>query len=216
MTAIAVCGHAGPCDLGQRRCQRRANGHGRGGVGRQRRQYRNQVPTLNTVHSPGTAPAAITVGASTNSHVFYQAVKVRGPNVPSGLQQISALFGDGPKMRRRSMRRSRTSVQPATTAWRAPGCPGARSPAPSRSSSGASAPSPTRSISRRRPAPSGSSCISPADRMRLQHAVCPDTGIPAVMIGNTDGKALKIYLASNPALRLSLDPTLTASDTPPR
>jgi minor extracellular serine protease Vpr len=35
-------------------------------------------PTLNSIHTPGTAPDAITVGASMNSHVFYQAVHVNG------------------------------------------------------------------------------------------------------------------------------------------
>src|SRR5262249_37394817 len=30
-----------------------------------------KFPTLNTIHSPGTAPSAITVGASTNAHLFF-------------------------------------------------------------------------------------------------------------------------------------------------
>jgi 5S rRNA maturation endonuclease (ribonuclease M5) len=47
-------------------------------------------PTLNTIHSPGTAPSAITVGASTNSHLFFAAVLSAG-------RRISALFGEGPK-----------------------------------------------------------------------------------------------------------------------
>ncbi len=55
-------------------------------------------PTLNSIHSPGTAPDAITVGASMNSHVFYQAVHVNGPGAPSNLQNIRALFGNGPQV----------------------------------------------------------------------------------------------------------------------
>ena len=55
-------------------------------------------PTLNSIHTPGTAPSAITVGASMNSHVFYQAVHVSGPGAPSNLQNIRALFGNGPQV----------------------------------------------------------------------------------------------------------------------
>src|SRR5439155_224866 len=49
-----------------------------------------RFPTLNTIHSPGTAPSAITVGASTNAHLFFAAVLAAG-------QRINALFGEGPK-----------------------------------------------------------------------------------------------------------------------
>src|SRR5258707_10425194 len=49
-----------------------------------------KFPTLNTIHSPGTAPSAITVGASTNAHLLFAAVLATG-------RRISALFGDGPK-----------------------------------------------------------------------------------------------------------------------
>ncbi|HSB18245.1 MAG TPA: S8 family serine peptidase [Bryobacteraceae bacterium] len=55
-----------------------------------------QFPTLSTIATPGTAPAAITVGASTNSHVFFARVKLTGGDAPQNLQQIPALFGDGP------------------------------------------------------------------------------------------------------------------------
>jgi len=50
----------------------------------------NGQPTLNTIHDPGITPSAITVGATTNSHVLYQAVRAGG-------QTIKALFGDGPR-----------------------------------------------------------------------------------------------------------------------
>ena len=42
-----------------------------------------------------------------------------------------------------------------------------------------------------------------------------NTGIPAVLIGNTDGKALKVYLGSNLQLRPSrLTPPISAADNP--
>ena len=51
----------------------------------------NLAPSLNTIHSPGTAPSAITVGAIYNSHEFFSSVRA------SGLDRINALFGNGPK-----------------------------------------------------------------------------------------------------------------------
>ncbi|MEX2264600.1 MAG: S8 family serine peptidase [Bryobacteraceae bacterium] len=49
-----------------------------------------EFPTLGSTHTPGTAPSAITVGASTNSHILFAGVVVRG-------ERRNALFGDGPK-----------------------------------------------------------------------------------------------------------------------
>ncbi len=46
-------------------------------------------PTLGTINSPGTAPSAITVGASTNAHIFYSSISV--PDVSAST--IDALFG---------------------------------------------------------------------------------------------------------------------------
>lgn len=56
----------------------------------------NRAPTFNTIDSPGDAPSAIAAGASTNSHIFVNVVRVPGSDVPPGLQQTSAEFGDGP------------------------------------------------------------------------------------------------------------------------
>jgi len=52
--------------------------------------------TLSTIHTPGTDPAAITVGASLNSHALYQTLHLSGAGLPSSLQSLQALFGDGP------------------------------------------------------------------------------------------------------------------------
>jgi len=54
-----------------------------------------ELPTLNSISSPGTAPSAITVGASVNGHILYQSLRV--PNGPSAIARINAYFGDGPK-----------------------------------------------------------------------------------------------------------------------
>ena len=47
------------------------------------------VPSFGSVNSPGTAPDAITVGSSTNSHVFYQTLTVQGSD-------FHVLSGNGP------------------------------------------------------------------------------------------------------------------------
>jgi len=56
----------------------------------------NLTPTLNTVGSPGDAPSAIAVGASTNSHFWNSGVRVTGSGVPSAAQKVEGQLGDGP------------------------------------------------------------------------------------------------------------------------
>lgn len=53
-------------------------------------------PALGTVNSPGTAPEAITVGAFTNAHIYNQTASVEGALPNSPLNQIDVRFGSGP------------------------------------------------------------------------------------------------------------------------
>lgn len=53
-------------------------------------------PVFNTIESPGDAPSAITVGATTSSHFMVEGVEVPGTGVPSNLQLLTGRFGDGP------------------------------------------------------------------------------------------------------------------------
>lgn len=55
-------------------------------------------PSLNTVESPATAPAAIAVGASTNSHIWYNTLTILGNGVPAELQTINMRLGQGPQL----------------------------------------------------------------------------------------------------------------------
>ncbi|HKE29949.1 MAG TPA: S8 family serine peptidase [Bryobacteraceae bacterium] len=55
-----------------------------------------QPVTLGSIHTPGDAPSAITVGSSTNAHNLYQAVRVGSP--PFAVTVINALFDDGPRI----------------------------------------------------------------------------------------------------------------------
>jgi minor extracellular serine protease Vpr len=54
----------------------------------------NTSPTFNTIESPGDAPSVIAPGASTNSHFFNETVSAVGPGVPSNLQGMQADAGD--------------------------------------------------------------------------------------------------------------------------
>lgn len=54
------------------------------------------APAFGTVESPGDAPSAIEVGATTNSHFMSEGVEVPGTGVPSNLSQIVGVFGDSP------------------------------------------------------------------------------------------------------------------------
>lgn len=83
------CG--GPCDVRAQAVENAINNGmtvvvsaGNDGASGQR------FPTLGTINTPGTAPSAITVGVSTNSHRFFSRVRASG-------QEFAALFGDGPR-----------------------------------------------------------------------------------------------------------------------
>lgn len=54
-----------------------------------------RLPTLNSIQSPGVAPSAITVGASTNGQAYYSGVLPQGND--AGQRRLRALFGNGPK-----------------------------------------------------------------------------------------------------------------------
>ena len=53
-----------------------------------------EIPALNTINSPGTAPSAITVGATVNGHILFRSVLV--PGGPGNLSRLNAQFGNGP------------------------------------------------------------------------------------------------------------------------
>ncbi len=166
--------------------------------------------TLTTIHTPGTAPSAITVGATMNAHVLYQSVIVNG----SGMGNIHGLFGDGPHV-----------ASPLTAPIgdvTASGNDGyACSPLAAGSLSGAVA-----LIER-------GNCFDSDKIINAQNAGAfgvvlylpsgqntpfsslgvQDTGIPTMVIGNSDGVALKSYLASNANTTVTLDPTFLASNT---
>ena len=214
----AVCGHAGLCDLEAQAVENAiANGlvvvvsaGNDGNIGK-------KIPTLNTIHSPGTSPNAITVGASVNSHAYFQSLHVNGSGVPSGLQNINALFGDGPHVAAAVSAPIKDVTQVGNDGL-------ACASLTEDSLSGAIA------LVQRGGACSFSDKINNAQnagavgvviyQLSGQETVfsslgAQNTGIPAVMIGNTNGGALKAFLAANSGTTASLDPALNASDVQP-
>ena len=170
-------------------------------------------PTLNSMHTPGTAPDAITVGASMNSHVFYQAVHVSGAGAPSNLQNIRALFGNGPQ----------GSPPPAPV----------RDVAQLQNNGLACSALPAGSLAGSIALVQRGTCLYSNKVVNAQNAgavgviiyresgsdtpigvFTQDAGIPAVMIGNTDGVSLKNYLAANPGATVTFDLTFTPVNAP--
>lgn len=173
-----------------------------------------QTPTLSTIHTPGTAPTGITVGASTNSHALFQAVHVSGPSVPGNLQNIKALLGDGP--------RAGVAVGiplPLVDVAMLQNDGLACSALPAGSLAGSIA-----LIQR------GGTCFLDGKINNAEAAgalgvilyqsaaggstiytdlIVPNTGIPTMSIGYNDGTSLKAYVDANSGVSATLDPTLS-------
>ena len=167
-----------------------------------------QPVTLSSVHTPGTAPSAITVGATTNAHQVFQAVHVTSSGAPSNLQSIHALFSDGPHV---ASPVNGKLIDVTTLGNDGLAC----TTLPAGSLAGAIA-----LIQR-------GTCLfsTKVNNAQVAGAIgviiyqssgvdtiystwyAQDTGIPAMMIGNTDGTALKSYTGSNSGVTVSLDPT---------
>ena len=166
-------------------------------------------PTLATINSPGTAPDAITVGATTNSHVLFSTVSVSGSGVPMSLTGIDGLFGQAPKP---GGPFTAPLVDVTTLGNDGLAC----DPLPDNSLNGAIA------LVQR----NSDACFFDYKSNNAKHAGAigvilymedgdddiftptglEDTVLPFVMIGNTPGKAIKSYLASHPGTKVTLDP----------
>ena len=175
--------------------------------------------TLGSVHTPGTAPSAITVGASTNSHTLFQALRVTsgggGASVPSNLTNLHALFGDGPHI---ASPITKTVIDVASLQNDGLAC----SALPPGSLAGAIALVQrgtcffSDKINNAQAAGAVGVIIyqqSGTDSIYSGLGV-QNTGIPAVMIGNTDGNTLKSFLASHSGVTVTMDPVFAAVDTP--
>jgi uncharacterized protein (TIGR03437 family) len=143
-----------------------------------------------------------------NSHVFYQAVHMSGGGAPSNLQNIRALFGNGPKV----------SPQPApvrdVTQLQNDGLACSALPAGSLAGAIALVQRGTclysnKVINAQNAGAAGVIIYQQSGSDTPLSVLAQDAGIPAVMIGNTDGVALKNYLAANPGATVTMDLALT-------
>jgi uncharacterized protein (TIGR03437 family) len=174
------------------------------------------LPTLGSIESPGTAPAAITVGAITNAHIYFQSVRVSGGAVPPALQRLNARFGDGPVPDQAVTAPLRDVAQLGDDGK-------ACRPLGNGSLSGAIA------LIDRGGDCSRESKVNHAQRAGAVGVVLVQldgtnsvfpmrglqaTGIPAVLVGSNDGKALRSYLLQNSGARVTLDPAVVQVDAP--
>ncbi|MEO8597864.1 MAG: S8 family serine peptidase [Candidatus Solibacter sp.] len=168
--------------------------------------------TKFTINSPGTAPSALTVGASANSHQVYQTLRADRTSFPGA----RGLFGDGPR-----------PTAPITATVK--DITGLGDP----TGLGCSALS-TGTLNGAFALIQRGTC-SFADKVNFAQAAgavgvilyqsegiddytqrlyVQNTAIPAFMIGNSDGKALKSFLGSSPNSPVTLDPAYAFADNP--
>lgn len=176
--------------------------------------YATRWPAYNSIQTPGTAPSAITVGASTNSHILYQSLTVDGPNVPADLRRLNTYFGNGPK--------PDAPVTATARDVRSAGNDGlACQPLSNNSLTGMFAiiergecqlalkvqyAQRAGAVGVIMAQPNGVDGIFPMQGLE-------ETGIPAVLIGNRNASALRTYISSNASARVTIDPALTEIST---
>lgn len=171
--------------------------------------------TLSTIHTPGTAPSAITVGATLNSHALYQALYIRPSPQTALVESINALYGDGPHLV--------PPIAPILDVARLGDNGLACAPLAAGSLVGAIA-------LIERGSCTFSDKINYAENAGAIGVViyqqagintifsslgAEDTGIPAVMIGYTDGVNLKNMIDSNSGATAQFDLTFTPTATAP-
>lgn len=166
-----------------------------------------RVPTLGAVDSPGTAPDALTVGASTNTEVYYQTLRVENADAPEALRNARALFGNGPLP-------ASPLQAPLRDAARSSGNARACSPLPAGSLQGAVALielgdcSPADKVINAQAAGAVAVILyqSGGGDTLYSNANLQGTGIPTVDVGASTGSALQAIASSRDDLRVTLDP----------
>ncbi len=171
------------------------------------------LPTQNSIGTPGTVSGAITVGATTNSHLLFSSVKLEGDGVPQALTAVNALMGDG-------MRQSDPLTAPLADVTSA-GDDGLLC-----------APLPAGSLAGKVALVERGNCTfldkvnnaqnADARAVVLYQSDGTDTvfppiglagsGIPLFFIGNSAGSQLKSFLAQNPGRDVTLNPALQEND----
>jgi uncharacterized protein (TIGR03437 family) len=162
-------------------------------------------PALGTVQSPATAPGAIAVGATTNSHVWFQTLTVNG----LASSPVNMRFGNGPQLASplTAPMRDATPLDDDKTGQ-------VCRPLPAGSMNGAIAVvkrgTCTFDVKVNYAAAAGAVAVvmeqtDGVDTV-LRAGGLTATSIPLAMIGSTAGKALRAYLTANPNRPGTLDP----------
>ena len=163
-------------------------------------------PAYATINSPGTAPDAITVGATTNSHVLYNTVSLAGG--PANLTNVDALFGRAPKP---GGPFTAPLVDVTTLGNDGLAC----DPLPANSLTGSVALIQRGTCAFDFKSNNAKTAGAVAVLLYLESGDdtlffpigLEDTAMPLVAIGNTSGTAIKSYLASHRGTNVTLDPT---------
>jgi uncharacterized protein (TIGR03437 family) len=174
-------------------------------------------PTFNSISSPASAPSVIAVGATINSHVMAPSVKVLGTGVPSNLVNIPAITSDAYFYPSAYGSNTATLVD-AATAGDAFACatltPGSLNNAIAlvqRGPTGANACSfATKATNAQAAGAIGMILFMSADSPALSPVTFAIETVdafvgPLVGLSNSDGVALKTYLAAHPGLTVSID-----------
>jgi uncharacterized protein (TIGR03437 family) len=169
------------------------------------------APAFNTIHSPGTAPSALTVGATTNSQIYTETFRMTGPGVPGSLQQVDALLGSGPRPQGilRAPVKNVAGIAEDGKACR-PLSRGSLTGSIALIERGDCLVS--LKVKHAQEAGAVAVLIDRVDNSDFLFVITglAETGIPTMMIGNTAGRALREFLAANPDREGGMDPTLRA------
>jgi uncharacterized protein (TIGR03437 family) len=163
-------------------------------------------PGLGTMSSPGDAPSAIAVAATTNSHSWGNALTV------SGLASYHSRFGDGP------LPAGMVSGPLGDVA--SAGDPLACTAPPDQSLTGlfvlVARGTCTFALKVQGIQAAGAAGViitnNPGDDTLLSPSGLGGTAIPTVFVGYDDGAAIRSYLGTNPKATVSIDPAFLAFD----
>lgn len=169
-----------------------------------------KAPTPSTVHAPGTAPSAITAGGTRNAHEIFAGAGLAGTGVPDNLKNLPAAFGDGPQPTAALTAPLRDAGGRAC----APLTPGSLAGAIALIQRGA-----CHFVDKVRNARDAGAagviifcddtqyCVDGGEEPSPPAGLV-STVIPAVLIGRTNGRALRDYLGAHADAQATLDPQL--------
>ncbi|MGD0296137.1 MAG: S8 family serine peptidase [Bryobacteraceae bacterium] len=172
------------------------------------------APAFGTVESPGDAPSAIAVGATTNSHFMTEGVEVPGDGIVSNLRQITGVFGDAPIP-------PGAAAAPLVDVAQISGDAQACSTLPAGSLNGAFALIENGACDFLDKAGNAedAGAAGVIFYMDDQSPLVPPTNLffttkPAIMVSNSDGLALKSFIDSNPGHTVFIDPATFEQNNP--